>query len=137
MSREQALWASSVPSTSTSGDSSSDLPVPGLEAGSVCLAGLPLPRKRIDPTPRVLKIKKKRTTEGKSARGAPVEDFIPLVHFEPNRPSFSEEEEDEQEMTGLLDRYAARKRKWQEEAEREAEQAEGSVRPPMDGGSKI
>ena len=40
-------------------------------------------------------------------------------------------------MTGLLDRYAARKRKRQEEAEREFERAEGSVRSPMDGGSEI
>ena len=40
-------------------------------------------------------------------------------------------------MTGLLDRYAARKRKRQEEAEREAKRAEGSVLPLMDGGSEI
>ena len=51
LSREQELWASFVPSMSTSGGSSSTLPVPGLEAGSVCPAGLPLPRKRIDPAP--------------------------------------------------------------------------------------
>ena len=40
-------------------------------------------------------------------------------------------------MTGLLDRYAARKRKRQEEAEQEAERAERSVYHPMDGGSEI
>ena len=40
-------------------------------------------------------------------------------------------------MTGFLDRYAARKRKRQEEAEREGERAKGSVRPLMDGGSEI
>ena len=40
-------------------------------------------------------------------------------------------------MMGLLDRYAVRKQKRQEEAEREAKRAEGSVCPPMDGGSKI
>ena len=51
LSLEQALRASSVPSTFTSGGSSSALPVPNPEAGSVCLAGLPLPRKRIDPAP--------------------------------------------------------------------------------------
>ena len=66
-----------------------------------------------------------------------MEDFIPWVRFEPSRPSLLEEEEEEEEMTGLLDRYAARKRKRQEEAEREAERAEGSVRPPVDGGSEI
>ena len=62
LSWEQALRASSVPSTSTSGGFSSTLPVPSLEAGSVCSVGLPLLRKRIDPAPRVLTIKKKRTT---------------------------------------------------------------------------
>ena len=66
-----------------------------------------------------------------------MEDFIPWVRFEPSRPSLSEEEEEEEEMTGLLDRYAARKRKRQEEAEREAERAEGPVRPPVHGGSEI
>ena len=111
LSREQELRASSVPSTSTRGGSSSALPVPGLEAGSVCPVGLPLPRKRIDPTPQVLTIKKKRTTQGKSARGAQVEDFTPWVRSKPSQPSLSEEEEEEEEMTGLLDRYAARKRK--------------------------
>ena len=117
LSREQALWASSVPSTSTSGGSSSTLPVPCPEAGSTCPARLPLPRKRIGPAPLVLMIKKKRTTQGKSARGAQVEDFIPWVCSKLSRPSSSEEEEEEEEMMGLLDRYAARKRKRREEAE--------------------
>ena len=128
LSREQALQASSIPSTSTSGGSSSALPVPSLEAGSICSTGLPLPRKMIYPAPRVLTIKKKRTTQKKSARG---------VRSEPSQPSLKEEEEEEEEMTGLLDRYVARKRKRQEEAKLEAERAEGSVLPPMDGGSEI
>ena len=110
---------------------------PGPEAGSIFPTGLPLPRKRIDPAPRVLTIKKKRTTQGKSARGAQVEDFIPWVRSEPSQPSLLKEEEEEEEMAGFLDRYAARKRKRQEEAKREAELAEGSVLPPMDGGSEI
>ena len=66
-----------------------------------------------------------------------MEDFIPWVHSEPIWPSLLEEEEEEEEMTGLLDRYAARKQKREEEAEREAEGTGGSVRPPMDGGSEI
>ena len=86
---------------------------------------LPLPRKRIGIAPQVLKIKRKGTIQGKSAHGAQVEDFIPWVRSEPSRPSPSEEEEKEEEMTGLLDRYAARKKKRQEEAKREAERAEG------------
>ena len=40
-------------------------------------------------------------------------------------------------MTGLLDRYAVRKRKRQEEEEQEADWAEVSVCPPMDGGSEV
>ena len=73
----------------------------------------------------------------KSASGARMEDFIPWVLFELIRPSLLEEEEEEEEMPGLLDRYAARKRRRDEEAEREAEWVKGSVRPPMDGGSEI
>ena len=56
-------------------------------------------------------IKKKRTTQWKSAHGAQVEDFIPWVRFEPNRYSLLEEEEEEEEMMGLLYRYATRKHK--------------------------
>ena len=42
-----------------------------------------------------------------------MKDFIPWVHPESSRPTdLEEEEEEEEEMTGLLDRYAARKRKW-------------------------
>ena len=66
-----------------------------------------------------------------------MEDFIPWVRSEPIRPSLLEEEEEEEKMTGFLDRYAARKRKREEEAEQEAEGIGGSVRPPMDGGSEI
>ena len=105
--QEQALRASSIPSTSTSGGSSSALPVSSPVAGGTYPAGLLLPRKWIGPAPRVLTITKKRTTQGKSARGAQVENFIPWVRPEPSRPSPSEEEEEEEEMTGQLDRYAA------------------------------
>ena len=66
-----------------------------------------------------------------------MEDFIPWVRSEPSHTSLSEKEEEEEEMTGLLDRYAAIKLKRQEEAERGAKQAEGSVCLPMDGGSEI
>ena len=66
-----------------------------------------------------------------------MEDFIPWVHPEPSRPSALEEEEEEEEMTGLLDRYAARKRKWQEDVEREVDRAEGPDWLPTDGGSEM
>ena len=63
--------------------------------------------------------------------------FVPWIRPEPSRPSASEEEEEEEEMTGLLDRYAARKRKRKEDAEREVDRAEGSSRLPTDGGSEM
>ena len=40
-------------------------------------------------------------------------------------------------MTGLVDRYTSRKRKRQEDAEREADRAEGSNRLPTDRGSEV
>ena len=40
-------------------------------------------------------------------------------------------------MMRLLNRYAARKKKWRESAEREADQAEGSNRPTTYGGSEM
>ena len=57
-----------------------------------------------------------------------MKDFVPWVHPESNQPPYLEEEEEEEEMTRLLDRYAARKRKRQEDFERELDQAEGSSR---------
>ena len=41
-----------------------------------------------------------------------MKDFIPWVHPDSSRLADLEEEEEEEEMTVLLDRYAARKRKW-------------------------
>ena len=111
--REQASWASSIPSTSTK-DSNSASPGPGRD------------ERGIHPV--------------KSTPGAQVEDFIPWVCPEPSWPSAleeKEEEEEEEEMTGLLDRYASKKRKRQEDAEREADRAEGSNWLPTDGGSEM
>ena len=126
MNREQASRAPSLPSASTSGDSSPAPHGPSQGERGIILARLSLPRKGTGSAPRVLKIKKKGTNRGKITLGAQVKDFVPWVHPEPSRPSASKEEEDEEEITGLLDRYAARKRKRQEDAEREADQAEGS-----------
>ena len=66
-----------------------------------------------------------------------MKDFVPWVRLEPSRPFDLEEEEKKEEMTRLLDRYVARKRKRQESAEREADQAEGSNRLTMDGGLEM
>ena len=51
-------------------------------------------------------------------------DFIPWVHPKSSQPPDSEEEE-EKEMTGLLDRYVARKRKRQEDSAMRAHAAPG------------
>ena len=66
-----------------------------------------------------------------------MKDFVPWIRPEPSRPSASEKEEEEEEMAGLLDRYSSMKRKRQEDAEREANRAEGSSRLPTDGGSEM
>ena len=66
-------------------------------------------------------------------------DFIPWVHPESSQP-LDLEEEKEEEMTGLLDRSAARKRKWQKDAAQEADavpdQATGSSRTAAGGSSE-
>ena len=50
---EQASWASSVPSTSTSGDSNSTSLGPDRDERGICPVRLPLPRKGTSSTPRV------------------------------------------------------------------------------------
>ena len=63
--------------------------------------------------------------------------FIPWVRPESSWPANLEEEEEKEEMTRLLDRYAARKRKRQESYDREPDQVEGSNRPITDGSSEM
>ena len=62
-----------------------------------------------------------------------MKDFVPWVRLESSWPSDLEEGEDEEKMIGLLDRYAASKRKQQEISEREPDQTEGSNRPTTEG----
>ena len=82
----------------------------------------PLPSREGKSTPRVLKVKKKRVTRRGNTPRTQVRDFIPWVHLEFSRPPDSEGEEEE-EMTGLLNRYATRKRKRQEDAARGSDAA--------------
>ena len=99
---------------------------------------LPLPRKGTNFAPRALKIKRRGTIRQRNALGTQVKDFVPWVHLESSQPSDLEEgEEEEEEMTGLLDRYAARKQKRQESSERGPDLAEGSCRPSRDGDSEM
>ena len=94
--REQASRVSSVSSTPTSGHSSLATPGPGRDERDIRLERLPLPKKGTAPAPRVPQIRKKGIGQVKSTPGAQVEDFIPWVHLEPNRPSALEEKEEEE-----------------------------------------
>ena len=66
-------------------------------------------------------------------------DFIPWVRPESSQP-LDLKEEKEEEMIGLLDRYAARKQKRQEDVAQEADaapdQATGSSRTAAGGSSE-
>ena len=60
-----------------------------------------------------MKVKRKRALKRRNAPGSRSEDFVPWI---PNRPDDSQDLEKEEQMereAGLLDRYAARKRKRQ------------------------
>ena len=58
-------------------------------------------------------IKRKGAAGRRNMSGSKGEDFIPWVSGEPEDFQDLEEEEREERMTGLLDRYTARKRKRQ------------------------
>ena len=73
--------------------------------------------------PRVVKVKRKRAIRRRSAPGSRSKDFVPWI---PNRPNDSQDLEEEEHMereAGLLDRYAARKRKRQVSSSRESDAA--------------
>ena len=63
--------------------------------------------------PRVVKVKRKRALGRRNAPGSRCEDFIPWVLDDTDSPQDLEEEEQMERTAGLLDRYAARKRKRQ------------------------
>ena len=62
----------------------------------------------------MIKIKRKGAAGRRGAPGSKGEDFFPWVSAEHEDFQDLEEEEREERMTGLLDRYAARKRKQQQ-----------------------
>ena len=84
-------------------------------------------------------IKRKGAVGRRNAPGSKGEDFIPWVSGEPKDFQDLEEKEREERMTGLLDRYAARKRKRQlsSNSEFDPTQAAGSSQPVTEGGSEI
>ena len=135
--QEQVSRAPSVPSSSTSGDPSPASPRPSQGERGIFPTRLPLSREGDRVLPPSIEYKKERDKSGEKRSRGPSERFCTWVRLEPNWPSASEEEEEEEEMTGLLDRYATRKQKRQEDAERVADRAEGLSRLPTNGDSVV
>ena len=67
----------------------------------------------VGPAPQVVKVKRKRASGCRNTPGSKGEDFVPWVPIDTEGPQDLDEEEWEKRMTGLLDRYAACKRKRQ------------------------
>ena len=136
-SKVQGTRSSSGSSTSPSEDSSSAQPVPSRRTRSSRPERLPLPEQVSGSAPRVITIKRKGAAGRRNALGSKGEDFIPWVSGEPEDFQDLEKEEQEERMTGLLDRYVARKRKRRVSSSSESDpaQAMGSSLPAAKGGS--
>ena len=73
-----------------------------------------LPLAQVAPAaPRVVKIKRKKAVKRRDVPGSRSEDFVPWIPSRLDGPQDLEEEERMEREVGLLDRYAARKRKRQ------------------------
>ena len=129
----QGAGSASWSSASSRGGSSSSPPAPGRGARS-SHPERPLPLAQVaGPAPGVVKVKRKRASGCRSALGSKGEDFVPWVPADTKGPQDLEER-----MTGLLDCYAARKRKRQviSNSESDPAQATGSSLPAVEGGSE-
>ena len=100
-------------STSPSGGSSSTHPVPSRRIRSRRPERIPLLDRVAGSAPRVVNIRRKGASGQWNVPGSKGEDFVPWVSAEHEGLQDLEEEEQEERMTRLLDRYAARKRKRQ------------------------
>ena len=69
----------------------------------------------------MIKIKRKGEVGRRDAPGSKGEDFVPWFSADHQDFLDLEEEEREERTTGLLDRYAARKRKRQQSSDSEAD----------------
>ena len=97
-----------------------------------------LPLAQVAPaTPRVVKIKRKKALKRRNATGSRSEDFVPWIPRRPNDPQDLEEEEQMEREAGLLDRYAARKKKRQVSSSGESDAAHipSKDQPAADGSS--
>ena len=61
----------------------------------------------------MVRIKPKKALKRRNASGSRCENFVPWAPNDPDDPQDLEEEEQMEGTAGLLDRYAARKRKRQ------------------------
>ena len=135
----QGSWSASGSLTSPNEDSSFAQPIPSRRTRSSCPEQLPLPEQVAGSAPRVITIKRKGASRQRNAPGSKGEDFIPWVGGEPKDFQDLEEEEREERMTGLLDYYAALKKKRQVSSNSESDlaQAVGSSLPASEGGSEM
>ena len=137
----QGAGHASGSSTSPSGDSSSTHPAPSRRIRNSRPEQLPLPNRVAGSAPREVKIKQKGASGQRNAPGSIGEDFVPWVSAEHEGLLDLEEEEREVRMTGLLDRYAARKRKRQLSSRSESDiapaQTAGPSQPVAEGGSEV
>ena len=137
----QGVGSASGSSTSPSEDSSSAQPFPSQRTRSIRLERLPLPEQVVGSAPRVIKIKRKGAAGRRNAPRSKGEDFVPWVSTEHEDFQDLEEEERDKRMTGLLNRYAARKRKRQlgsgSESDIAPTQAAGPSQPAAEGGSEV
>ena len=80
--------------------------------------------------PRVVKVKRKRKLKSRDASGSRSENFVPWVPDDTDGPQDLEEEERMERTAGLLDCYAARKRKRQVSSSRESDAAPAQSAEP-------
>ena len=137
----QGAGHASGSSTFLSGDSSSAHPAPNRRTRSSRPERLPLPDRVAGSAPRVVKNRWKGAYGQRNAPWSKGEDFVPWVSVEHEGLQDLEEEEQEERMTGLIDRYAARKMKRQLSSSSEYDiapaQTAGPSQPTIEGGSKV
>ena len=133
------MQGASGSSTSSSVDSSSTQLVPSQRSRSSRPERLPLLEQVAGSAPRVVTIKRKGAAGRRNVPGSKGENFVPWVSGEHEDLQDFEEEEREERMTGLLDHYAARKRKrpLSSCSESDPAQAAGSSQPAAEGGSEM
>ena len=110
-----------------------------IEEPKVAVPKPPLPKKVAGSAPRVITIKRKGAVWQRNAPRSMGEDLVPWVSGEHEDFLDLEEEEREERMTGLLDRYAARKRKQQLSSSSESDpvQTAGPSQAVTEGGSEM